>query len=134
MKNLLSVNYYFSTLPGLPNLLFWNCVMAGAALVIAFGIVSLFMARRWRNDGIRRRVWRRFMVWSFTIGPVCYIWAFFRYQNALFLSMRFWIFAWLALALAWLLWILKIRLVNVPRRIRAREEKDEYTKYLPQRK
>ncbi len=134
MNKLFTASYYFEQAPGLPNLLAWRVIMIGSGVLIVVGVLCLVMARRWKNDGIRRHMWQRFAGWSLTIAPIFYLLAFFRYQHAYFLSMRLWLAAWILLAVVWVLWLIKIRLVNIPRRIKAREAKDEYSKYLPQRK
>jgi len=85
-------------------------------------------------DGIKKKLWYKWSVWGYFVGPVILLLAFFRIQNAYFLSMRALIFAWLLFSLIWLLWILRHWIIKVPKKMKAREERRKMEQYLPHKK
>jgi len=133
MSNLRNLRYWFEAVPGEPNLLFWKIVFSLAGLVVIGAVVAVFMARRHKHDGIRHKIWYKFSVWGFSAGLVSLLLGFFRFQNAYLLSMRLWIFAWIAIAVVWFLWILRYVILVAPKRLKEREEKRAYGQYLPKR-
>ncbi len=131
MEKYLAFSYWFAPLPGSVNLPFWRIIFALAGACVVFGVVSLFMARRFRSDGVRRRPWRKFTGWGLTTGIVTFIIGFFRFQNAYLLSMRFFIIAWGVCMLIWLALIVRFRFVRTPRRLAERDAQAAFAKYLP---
>lgn len=132
MNNFFS--YVFASLPGTPNLLFWRYTLVVFAATFVFGIITAFLARAHAKDSLKRKLWMKYTAWGLTIGPVAYILAFFRFQNAFFLSMRLWIFGWIGISVLWLLFILRYTIFVWPKRLSARERERAFTQYLPQKK
>src|SRR3989344_2988661 len=89
MKKLLDIGYWFESAPGNLDIRFWQAALIGAGILIGIGSIAFFMMRRYKNDGVRRRLWVKIASWSFTIAPLIAILLFFRLQHAYFLSMRF---------------------------------------------
>lgn len=134
MNKLASFRYWFEAIPGEPNLLFWKIVFAGAGAALVLGIVGAVLTRRYKSDGIRRKVWYKLSVWGFSFSLVVAVLGFFRFQNAYLLSMRFFIFAWLAVCAVWLLWIVRYIVLVAPRRRKERAERQAFEQYLPGRR
>lgn len=133
MKQLLEFSYWFELWPGNLNLPFWRAVIVGAGGELVIAVVASVMMRR-AKDPLAKKVWRRFGTWGYTTGIISLLLAFFRFQNAYFLSMRFFIFAWLAATLVWLLIIVKFIIRDMPRRRKAMADRAEFSKYLPTKK
>lgn len=131
MNQLLNLSYWFNVLPGDARLPFWRIIIATGVLCVIIGVFAVFIMRKYKKDGLRYRLWAKWASWGFTSGLVFFLLAFFRLQNAYFLSMRLWIFLWIAFVVVWVLWIIRYMLIVVPRRLKARNEVDEFKKYLP---
>jgi amino acid transporter len=134
MSKLIDPSYLFSLLPGAPNLFFWKIVIGLAILAILWGMIAVFMGRKNKRDGLKRKLWYRWSVWGLIIGPICLLLAFFRFQNVLYLSMRFLIFAWLFFAAIRFVFIIKYWFMEMPKRVKQREKEKAYTQYLPGKK
>jgi hypothetical protein len=134
MKNIFDLNYLFSVQPGSANLGFWHPVMMIATAAIVASIFAFFISRYYKADGLRRHLWQRYMAWGLTFGVVVLVLAFFRLQNAFLLSMRAFIFIWLAFSALWLIRIIMFHMWKYPKKLRARDEKAFFDKYLPHKK
>ena len=133
MSQLLDSQYWFALWPGDANLPFWRVIIIIASLQIIAAIVIHLMARR-RADTIDRRWLWRLRNWASASGIIFLVLAFFRLQNAYFLSMRFFVFGWIAASGLWLLWLIKILLRDLPRRRKSLAERETFQKYLPVKK
>ena|SRR3989344_7467497 len=134
MNALLQLRYWFEPLPGSPNLLFWRTMIGIAILCIMTGVVAIIFIRRHRDNGIRKKLWFKISTWAFTIGPLVLVLAFFRFQNAYFLSMRLLVAIAAFGAALWAAMIFKYGIRDLPRRLKAQREEEAFRSYLPQRK
>lgn len=134
MKKIFDIAYWFEAVPGSPDLRFWRMVLIGAAILMVMGIIAVVMMRVFHADGVRRRLWVKISVWSFTVALVAFLLWFFRVQHAYVLSMRFLILLWLLISGVWALMLLRFALFIVPRRLRERQTKSTFTQYLPHKK
>jgi len=127
MSNILT--YLFTPYAGGAQPLFWWVLLIVAGLVVLAAIWGLWLQRR--KDGFVRTFGYRLSFWGFTVGPVMFLIAAFRYQNIYFFSMRFWFYGW---ALVGLIWVLKIFwwwIKDVPKARLKRQANQQYYKYLP---
>lgn len=134
MQKFLDLSYWFESAPGDLDLRFWRFALIGAALLIVIGIASSFMMRRYRQDGVRRRLWVKLASWSFTVAPLVALLWFFRLQHAYFLSMRFLVLLLLLMTLLWALMIARFAFWVLPKRLKERQEQEAIEKYLPHKK
>lgn len=134
MKKYLAFSYWLERMPGTPDVRFWRILFFFAAACIIAGIIMIVLAYRRGIDGLTRRLLLKLTTWSLSTGLVTAILGFFRYQNALFLSMRLWILLWFLIAFIWLLTIVRYWLLVIPRRRAEQRERNEFMKYLPQKK
>lgn len=134
MNNLLDTNYLFSTLPGDPNLGFWQPILVISCVLIVSGTICFFIARKFKEDGLRRHLAQRYGTWALTFAAVALLLAFFRFQNAYLLSMRALIFVWIAFCAVWVIRIIVYHIWKLPKKLRARDEKAFFEKYLPHKK
>jgi len=134
MDRLLNIGYWFEPLPGSPNLLFWRIMIGIAILSIILAIVAVIFIRRYKKDGVRRRLWVKISTWGFTMGPIFLILAFFRFQNAYFLSMRSIVALWILGTVVWLFFIVKYIVLVLPRRLEKQQEQATFNRYIPRSK
>lgn len=133
MKKFLNPSYWFDVWPGPPDVRFWRAVIGFAVLSIVIAVIATLLSRRYRTDSLRQRSFAKLMAWGYTVGPVFLVLAFFRFQRAYFLGMRFWYMAWAAAALVWLLFILKYRIFDLPKKLKLRQERARFEQYLPKK-
>ena len=134
MQKIFDIGYWFESAPGELDLRFWRSALIGAAILVVVGIVSSFMIRRYRQDGVHRRLWVKLASWSFTIPPLVALLWFFRLQHAYFLSMRFLVLLLLLMALFWAVMIARFAFWIVPKRLKEQQEQEAIEKYLPHKK
>jgi len=131
MGNFLKISFWFDITPD-PYMLqvFWGLIII-FALVVVLGAVSLFFLKKYQHNKLVRRIWSKLMSWSYSIGLVGLLLVFFRQQKAPYFGMRIVMFIWLVVAIIWLFFILKFRLLQVPKIKKEQQRKEELRKYLP---
>ncbi len=129
MDNLLT--YLFDVYAGDPNWLFWRWTMVTGGLMLAIAIATYFIRSK---DNFVIRLIQRLRLWGWVSGLIIFLLASFRLQNLYWLSMRFWIFAWLTFIALWLLKIGWWWFHSVPKARLKRQENQKYQQYLPSRK
>lgn len=134
MQKFLNISYWFESVPGDLDIQFWRAALIGAVILVGIGIVAIIMIRRYRNDGVRRRLWVKIASWSFTIAPLVAILWFFRLQHAYFLSMRFLVLLLLLMTALWALMIARFAFWVLPRRLKERQAQEAVNRYLPHKK
>lgn len=134
MKKIFDLSYIFSMQPGSANLGFWKLLTTLCVILIVCSILSFLIARRYKDDGLRRHLWQRYAAWALTFSLVALVFAFFRLQNAYLLSMRAFIFGWILVCGIWLIRIVMFHVWKFPKKLRARDEKAFFEKYLPHKK
>ena len=134
MNKLFDLQYLFNLTPGDPNLLFWRILFLVAGLIIVLSIASTIFVKQPKKDNLRYRLWFRMAAWGYTTAGIIFLLGFFRFQNAYLLSMRALIFLWLAGSGIWLLFIIKYWIMDLPRKLRKREEHMARRQYFPSKK
>ena len=125
-------SYLFTTYPGNPEQTFWYIVGGLILAHIVLGVLAIWLSRT--NDGYQRKLGAKLLRWSIISLIVTLVLASFRYQNIYALSMRVFLIAWLAIALAWLVSIGLWWLRSVPAARQRKQERQEYDRYLPKRR
>jgi hypothetical protein len=134
MNKLFDLQYLFDVTPGDANLLFWRALFLVAGLIIALSITATIFTKQTKKDNLRYRLWFRMATWGYTTSGIILLLGFFRMQNAYMLSMRALIFSWLIGSGIWLLFILKYWILDLPRKLREREEHIAHRQYFPSKK
>lgn len=134
MNRVLEISYWLNPLPGSPNLLFWRLMIGIAIAFIIFAIVAILLKRRYKQDGARRRLWIKISTWGFTMSPILLLLAFFRFQNAYFLSMRSLVALWMLGTVVWFFFIVKYMVHVLPRRLEKQQQEATFNRYLPRSK
>jgi len=99
-------------------------------LLIAATVLNFYMTARIRDKLLLRGLKKiRFML--FTMSILGFIYAWFAYEGAIFLSMRAIFLLWVIGFVVWAVFPVKFLLKDRPRIIKAWQEKKKYEKYMP---
>jgi len=127
MNNFLTINYWFNLRPEsltpLAQKLFIGFLLLLVILIIVFGILK-------KRGGLYRGFFKNLYAFCWGNFFIGLFWLFFNYEQAFFLSARFWLGLWGLALLAWLVLILK-KLKTIPEQKKKREQEKELRKYLP---
>ncbi len=127
MKNLLTLNYWFSVNPGALTSFGFRVLLAIVIFLFILGLTSLVLKRKKSlYRGIFNRVYD-LAVANFFIGL---LFIFFHYENIPFFTARFWLLIWMAGLLVWAIFIIK-KLNKIPEKRKELELLQEKKKYLP---
>lgn len=127
MHNLLTGQYWFNLRPESLTPLAQKLFISGLILLVIIAIIVNIIKKR---GGLYRRFFRKlynFCWGNFFIGL---LFLFFNYEQALFLSARFWLGLWGLTMLVWLIIILK-KLKTIPIQKKQLAQAQELKKYLP---
>lgn len=127
MKNLLTVNYWFSLRPE-------SLIPLAQKLFIAFiiflAVLAVVIALIKRKGGIYRGFLNRLYTFSLSNALIGLVLIFFNYELVPFFSARFWLGLWIIIMIAWLVAILR-GLKAIPAQKKQKEEELARKKYLP---
>lgn len=127
MQNLLTWRFWFSLRPA-PLLPIFNKLFL--ALLIILLVASIFTAFKQSRKSLYKHFWKK--TYSFCLGNLVIgaFLLFFNYEQAAFLSSRFWLALW-ALIMIWWLWPIVKSYRLVPTRKKQLTKEQEFKKYLP---
>jgi hypothetical protein len=69
-----------------------------------------------KKDGLERKFFKKLKNWGYGAGWGGLLLWFVRYEQIPWLSMRFVLWAWIAFSAAWLIFVVRYKLVVIPRR------------------
>lgn len=130
MGNLLTANFWFSTMPVplLPNIfmifLIVFCAMVAAAIIIAI----VFKVKNF--DLYLKRLAKKITPFLATMGVIGLIWLFANSQRTPLLSMRFIFILWVIGCGVWMYFIFRY-VKKIPELRKELKEKQDFEKYLP---
>lgn len=127
MKNLLTLQYWFTLRPETLSPLANKVFIATILLLIVFSVLFLWLKNR---RGLYRHLFRKFYNFSLSNAVIGLLFLFFNYENAIFFSARFWLLLWLIIMIVWLIFILK-DLKKIPALKQRNSAEEIYKKYLP---
>lgn len=131
-SKLLSLKFWFKLNPGPMSeifLKFFTAVFICALLLmVVFKILYLLKSKK---DKIEATFYKKFYHLWLASSLTGFLILFFFYEEAYFLSARFWFLAWLIMIVIWLFFIIKYKLKVIPERKAQAEEKRRIKKYLP---
>lgn len=127
MNNLLTWSFWFNLRP--PSLLpvFNNLFIAFLVILLLTAIISVYFKTKKK---IYRSFWKKLYNLSATNLIIGLFLFFFNYQQAPFLSARFWLIIWALLIITWLLFLIR-SLKKIPIKRKEIEAKKEFDKYIP---
>lgn len=127
MKNLLTVDYWMNLAP-VPLIPVAQKMFVAFIIILAAAALAIAMHKS--KAGIYRGFFKR--LYSFCLGNaiIGLIFLFFNYERVPFFSARFWLGIWALSMIAWIIPILK-GLKEIPKKKAAREQEQEFKKYLP---
>jgi len=108
---------------------FW-VALAVLILVLLFGIFTVWRRQR-LMDKINQKIWQKFGNLFFSFSVVGLILLFFKQQRLPYLGMRAWLGLWILICLAWLVFIIKFIIKEIPQIKEAKKQRAEIRKYLP---
>ncbi len=101
-------------------------------LVFAFFICGAIYKKE-KNNYVLRFGAKYLKNWFLAAGLTGFLFLFFSYERAIFLSSRFWYIAWLLGYGLWLFFILK-RIEKLPEKETGLRKQAQFEKYLPKKK
>lgn len=126
MENLLTINYWLNLRPDLFTALAWKLFIGLIILLAVLAILITIIKKRGVYRGVFKRLYG-FCLGNTVIGLVL---LFVNYEMVPFFSARFWLIIWVAVMIAWLIFIIKACLA-IPRQKKELEKVKELNKYLP---
>lgn len=127
MKNLLTLNYWFSLRPEALQPLAQKLFLALLVLILLAGVAFFFLKRR---SSLYRGLFRRLYNFGLTNFLIGLFLLFFNYEAVPFFSARFWLGLWLIGMLVWLIFIFR-QLRAIPEKKKQIAKEKEIKKYLP---
>ncbi len=127
MNNLITWSFWFNLRPPAMLAIFNYLFIALLVFFLLATILAGFMKTRKK---IYKSFWQKFYDFSATnliIGSFLF---FFNYQQAPFLSARFWLIIWSLIIIVWLFFLIK-NIKKIPKKREEIEAKKEFNKYLP---
>lgn len=127
MHNILTTSYWFDLKPPYFTATSEKIYIS---ILFVFLIASVILFILKRKKSFYKGLFKRLYNFSLSNFIIALFLLFFRYQNASFLSARFWLGLWLISMIIWLLFILK-RIKKIPEYIKKAKEEEEKKKYIP---
>lgn len=100
-------------------------------LIFVLAIVFSILRKKEKFVMPYRRVMQKLANWCFSFSIVGLVLMFFRHQSIPYLGMRAWTMIWFIICIAWLIYIFKFLLINIPKQKKELKSKEDFEKYLP---
>ena len=131
-KNLLSLDFWFSTRPGFLSPLALKVILALTIVLIVSAIALKIITKLKNFDVYFKRLFNKLAALLGWMGIILGILLFFGYERAPILSMRFFYLLWTAGLAVWVFFIVKYAL-TIPKLMKEMKDKKEFEKYLPKK-
>jgi len=107
--------------------------LAVAIYVLIFVLAIVFSILRKKDffTAPYRKAMQELGTWCFSFSIVGLILMFFRHQLIPYLGMRAWSMIWFIISIAWMIYIIKYIVVNIPKQKKDLKIREEFEKYLP---
>lgn len=125
--------FWFQVRPPAMSLLAAGILALGFVVLFVIGVICMRRASQNENRH-RARGEQKLGGWFITWAIIGLIWAFMAYERINFFGAWFWALVMIALALVWLVFIMRYWKKVVPSMETLRRERDEFEKYLPRKK
>lgn len=133
IKPLLTLNFWFKLNPDplLPAFYYGFFVFFG--LLIFASVLCGVIYKKEKSRYILRHSAKYLKNWFLTAGLTGFLFLFFSYERAVFLSSRFWYVVWALSFGIWLIFIVR-KIKKLPKKETELRKQSEFEKYLPKRK
>jgi len=132
MSKFFSLNYYFDPNP-LMDVRTLRLMLAFFVIMVVIGIGIKIYEKAKKLSHIENKLADKYFSLLVVMGFVGILLTWFRYENAYFVSARFWTLIWLAFFIIWLVSILRYQYKVVPLAKKQAEQKKIFAKYLPKK-
>lgn len=131
LTKLFDPNLIFEATPSPEGLYLDTLAIYG--LLLSTAVILGIISRR-NPQSVYKNLWRKFIYLSLFTGIIGPVLIFFRWQSIPYLGSRLAVLALWITTLFWLLQIIWYWLIILPREIKAKQEKENFEKYLPRQK
>jgi len=111
-----------------------NVLKISVAIYLALFVLALICSW-WRKRKSVNVLYKKFFQktanFLFTFSIVGLLLLFFRYQLIPYLGMRGWTMLWWLASIVWLVFVFKYLLIDLPKKKKEQQLKEEFEKYLP---
>ncbi len=133
IKPLLTLNFWFKLTgdPLLPVSYYGFVIFFGLLVLASVGCAVIY--KKEKSNYLLRFGAKYLKNWFLAAGLTGFLFLFFGYERAVFLSSRFWYLVWLLSFGLWLFFILK-KIKKLPEKETTLRKQAQFEKYLPKKK
>jgi len=133
IKPLATLNFWFKLAPDpLLPVFYYGFVVFFSLLVFASVVCGLIYSKE-RERYVLRYGAKYLKNWLLAAGITGYLFLFFNYERAVFLSARFWYVVWALAFGTWLIFVIK-KIKRLPAKQTQLHKQARFEKYLPKKK
>lgn len=129
MGNFLTLNFWFSSRPGVFISTSLKIILGFIFLLIILTVVTSIGKRKWVRS-LYANFWNSLYYFFLTNTIIGLLLTFFNYEMVPFLSARFWLLLWGVSLLIWLVFIGRV-VIKIPQKKAQLEKEKEFKKYIP---
>ena len=129
MGNFLTLNFWFSSRPGVFISTSLKIILGFIFLLIVLTVVTGIGKRKWVGS-LYANFWNSLYYFFLTNAIIGLLLTFFNYEMVPFLSARFWLLLWGVSLLIWLVFIGRV-VIKIPQKKAQLEKEKEFKKYIP---
>lgn len=129
MGNFLTLNFWFSSRPGVFISTSLKIILGFIFLLIILTVVTSIGKRKWVGS-LYANFWNSLYYFFLTNAIIGLLLTFFNYEMVPFLSARFWLLLWGVSLLIWLVFIGRV-VIKIPQKKAQLEKEKEFKKYIP---
>jgi amino acid transporter len=104
------------------------------AVIVVIGLIGTILSFIKLFKKPFRHLFSRLGAWGWTMGLLGLALLFFSVERIAFISARMFYLFWLAIAIWWLVFLIRYAIKDIPRNIDFQKQKEESEKYLPKKK
>jgi len=132
MEKYFKLKFWFNLMPGPLNLGILKALIILFAVFLFLSFVFVYLSSRTKKkDKLLSRLYEKLYVFFSVCSATGFLFLFFFYERAYFLSARFWFLLWLLMFVIWLFFIIKFAVKDIPYYRKQAQERKNFEKYLP---
>ncbi|OGY93940.1 MAG: hypothetical protein A2406_03485 [Candidatus Komeilibacteria bacterium RIFOXYC1_FULL_37_11] len=132
LEKLLDLSYLFNRFP--PAGFSWPLRIVLLIIFVGSLVLAFYTHKKIGQKDLRKKLWKKIQVWSWTNGLVGLTLMYFREVRALYLSARGWLLIFILLMFVWLIFIIIFAKTKLPDKAEAEKKEQEFNKWLPKKK
>lgn len=133
IKPLLTLNFWFKLAPDPLLPVFYYGFLVFFGLLVVASVVCGVIYNKEKSRYVLRHSAKYLKNWFLAAGLTGFLFLFFGYERAIFLSSRFWYLVWILCFGLWLFFILK-KIKKLPEKSANLRKQAQFEKYLPRTK